>query len=225
MCFSATASFTAAAVLTGIGATTLYKNRSEKTLLFAAMPILFGIQQALEGIVWLTLNAGDTSSLLHQIGVAGFLFIASLLWPVWMPTALYLLETQINRKKLLVICLFIGAFTSALFSIYWYNKGIRAEIFNNHIYYSSLPQSYFTLFPPYFILMISYFASTLLPCFISSIKYVWVFGVLITIGSIVAELSSALNFESLWCFFAAAASIAIYFILEEYRKRKTVLYD
>ena len=63
MCFSATASFSAAAVLLGIGTLTLrsalasrhaYRRRE---LPFAAIPLLFAIQQLIEGVIWLTFGA------------------------------------------------------------------------------------------------------------------------------------------------------------------------
>ena len=54
MCFSAEASFTAAAVLVPFGA--LSMTRAYKTdpryIPIATLPLLFGLQQALEGAVW-----------------------------------------------------------------------------------------------------------------------------------------------------------------------------
>jgi hypothetical protein len=57
MCFSATASFTAGAVLLGVGALTLRSaltSRQRHVLPFAAIPLLFAIQQLIEGVIWLT---------------------------------------------------------------------------------------------------------------------------------------------------------------------------
>ena len=73
MCFSASASFSAAALLLGIGALTLRSalaTRQPRALLFAAIPILFAIQQLIEGVIWLTFtdelddNAEDRSQAL-----------------------------------------------------------------------------------------------------------------------------------------------------------------
>ena len=58
MCFSATASFTAAAVAGSIGAVTLWKAaklRDPALLPIAAFPALFALQQTVEGLLWLEL--------------------------------------------------------------------------------------------------------------------------------------------------------------------------
>lgn len=57
MCFSATASFSAGALLLGIGALTLKSalaTRQRRALPFAAIPTLFAMQQLIEGVIWLT---------------------------------------------------------------------------------------------------------------------------------------------------------------------------
>jgi hypothetical protein len=97
MCFSARASFVASALLLAIGAVTL---RSASTpgqrdkLPLAAAPLLFGVQQACEGVVWLGLpdpSAGpgwDGSPSTLVLGAAlSYLFFAYAFWPVWMPLA------------------------------------------------------------------------------------------------------------------------------------------
>src|ERR1700722_141614 len=108
MCFSAQTSFTAAAALSVVGIATLSKVRSNKIRPFAVIPFIFAIQQGLEGIVWVTLNAGDAISLLHKIGVYGFLFFADLFWPLWIPGSIYKLEENRLRKKLLLGTLIFG---------------------------------------------------------------------------------------------------------------------
>ena len=57
MCFSATASFSAGALLLGIGTLTLRSalaTRQRHALPFAAIPMLFAMQQLIEGVIWLT---------------------------------------------------------------------------------------------------------------------------------------------------------------------------
>lgn len=60
MCFSAGASFGASAILVVIGVASLRKVQTRAHLPFAAIPLLFGIKQAFEGVLWLML--GDDSS-------------------------------------------------------------------------------------------------------------------------------------------------------------------
>ena len=54
MCFSATASFSAGAVLLGIGALTVKSSHRRREMPLAAIPLLFAIQQLTEGVIWLT---------------------------------------------------------------------------------------------------------------------------------------------------------------------------
>lgn len=56
MCFSAGASFAGALVLGATGVATLKTNRSADSRLFASVPVIFALQQAAEGLVWLALK-------------------------------------------------------------------------------------------------------------------------------------------------------------------------
>ena len=59
MCFSATASFGASIVLSAIGVVSIKKVQHHYQCMFAAIPLLFAIQQFSEGILWLTLPYPD----------------------------------------------------------------------------------------------------------------------------------------------------------------------
>ena len=54
MCFSAGASFGAAAVLSIVGAVAVIKAKTIPQGLFAAIPFIFSIQQVAEGMLWLS---------------------------------------------------------------------------------------------------------------------------------------------------------------------------
>ena len=54
MCFSATASFVAGTSLSVIGVATLTQAKRKTEIPFAMIPLLFGIQQLVEGVIWLT---------------------------------------------------------------------------------------------------------------------------------------------------------------------------
>lgn len=58
MCFSVAASFTAGTFLIGFGVMTLSLARRRKEVPFAAIPLLFGLQQLSEGVVWISFGAG-----------------------------------------------------------------------------------------------------------------------------------------------------------------------
>ncbi len=56
MCFSASVSFAASALLGGSGIVAIKKSESPRMLAFASLPIIFGVQQLTEGILWLTFS-------------------------------------------------------------------------------------------------------------------------------------------------------------------------
>lgn len=89
MCFSARASFAAAALLLPLGALAVEGVRrghaGTSRLPLALTPLLFGLQQALEGLVWLGLGPGAPAignQLLPAASLA-YLFFAYGLWPGW----------------------------------------------------------------------------------------------------------------------------------------------
>ena len=85
MCFSATASFSAGALLLGVGAVTLKSARRPCEWPFAAIPLLFAIQQLIEGVIWLTFSA-DTP-LLNTVMTHVYSFFSHVLWPIYLPLA------------------------------------------------------------------------------------------------------------------------------------------
>ena len=54
MCFSATASFVAGTGLAVLGVATLRAARRRPEIPFAAIPLIFGLQQMVEGALWLS---------------------------------------------------------------------------------------------------------------------------------------------------------------------------
>ena len=78
MCFSASASFTAAAVLVPIGiyGTHIARTTDQKAYAPLAMtPAFFGTQQFVEGLQWISLDNGGLEPL-GTITARGFLFFA-----------------------------------------------------------------------------------------------------------------------------------------------------
>src|SRR3990167_5604809 len=95
MCFSASSSFTAAFFLLSVGALTVLRKKNRSQLMFSLIPFLFGIQQACEGIVWLTLNTPD--SFLHKAAAFLFLIFAITVWPIWIPISIFCFEKGIRK--------------------------------------------------------------------------------------------------------------------------------
>ena len=221
MCFSATASFVTATGLSIVSLLSIKEIPTKKLLPLAASPLFFAIQQFCEGLVWVTLNNGDATSNLHTIGVYGFLFFAAIWWPIWIPFALYIPEKISARKKLLCMTMLIGLGSAVSLLFSWVLQITGAEIINHHINYPVQNYSFSTT-NTYLVQCISvatslaYCAATIMPLFISSIPYMWIEGIIICLGFLLTCIFYYLAFSSVWCFFAAASNIMVYFIIKNY---------
>ena len=221
MCFSAQASFIASGILGTIGILAITKTKLKKLILIASTPLFFAIQQAIEGIVWLTINSGNTSGLLHKFAVYGFIFFASTFWPTAIPITLFFIEQNKTRKKLLLITSCMGILFATAYIICWILMGIKAEAIDHHIAYSfanNKIDSHAFFFLENIGLTI-YVIATSGAMLISSINYMWVLGVLTIIALIISQIFYYLAFGSVWCFFAAIISLLIYFIVTFYRNK------
>jgi urea transporter len=63
------------------------------------------------------------------------------------------------------------------------------------------------------ITFVFYLITIIMPFFVSSVRRMWVFGVLIAVSCIVTGIFFAQYMTSVWCFFAAIISIIVYWIL------------
>jgi hypothetical protein len=219
MCFSAQASFAAAVALSIISFASIRRVRTEKLIPIALTPLWFGIQQATEGFVWITINNGTTANTLHLVSMYSFLFFAGMFWPTWIPFSLYFAESSHKRKRLLFIFMICGAIVSLLFLWSWLIPATGAVVVNHHINYpvgttyplginSQLWENYIV-----YILSFLYGCVTIIPFFISSVTHMHLLGMVVGISAAIAYVFYLVAFPSVWCFFAAVCSILIYFIV------------
>ena len=79
MCFSASASFIAGAALVTAGIATLRIVRRPSEIPFAAIPLLFGLQQLIEGLIWLSFR--DASPLANSTLTFVYSLFSHVVWP------------------------------------------------------------------------------------------------------------------------------------------------
>lgn len=84
MCFSATASLIAGGTLSTVGVLTISQAKTKKELPFASIPLLFGIQQLIEGAVWLSFS----NSALNSISTYAYSMFSHVLWPIFVPASI-----------------------------------------------------------------------------------------------------------------------------------------
>ena len=201
MCFSATASFSAGAVLLGIGALTLKATRRPSEWPFAAIPLLFAIQQLIEGVIWLTFST--ETPLLNTVMTHAYSFFSHVLWPVYLPVAVLMIEPPDGRRRGLMALVLAGSAVGAylLYVLVAFPEVSRPT--GQHVEYDS---------PHFFAaeVMTVYLVSTTLSPLLSTLRGVKVFGALALLSFGAAYYFYATWFISVWCFFAALLSIVIY---------------
>jgi len=202
MCFSAAASFTAATVLTVIGVASVAKTRSKKEIAFALIPLFFAVQQAVEGVVWLSVKSGNMQLL--SIASSIFVFFAYAFWPMYVPVSVVLLEKKSWRRKILWVLEFCGVLLGSYFIYFIANTHISATIVNKCIAYTTPQQGIIPI-------ILIYLATTCFSLLISSDTALKSFGVAASLFLLIAYAFYDFAFVSVWCFFAAVLSVIIYY--------------
>jgi len=200
MCFSAQASFSVGAVLLGIGALTWRAAKGSGGEAFAAIPALFGIQQFIEGLLWLSMSHDAP-----QLGVAmtyAFSFFSHLFWPVYVPLAVLLIEPSRPRQQAVFGCALLGLAVSSWLLLSMSEYGVVAQLHSQHIAYVSRAD----LGP---LTMLSYLVATSISPLISSHRTVRAFGALALLSFVAAYLIFTVWFISVWCYFAALLSAVV----------------
>ena len=200
MCFSATASFIAGTALSILGMATLRETRRKAEIPFAAIPLLFGMQQIVEGLLWLSFRFDAP-----QLNVAMtylFSIFSHVLWPMFVPFSIGLLEVVPWRRKVIWGFQMVGLSVGLYLLYMLVDFPVTAVVADNIVYVSP----HFYKVP----VMLLYLIATCLSCFFSSDSIVRLFGTLALLLFGLAYWFFTIALFSVWCFFAAVLSTIIY---------------
>ena len=201
MCFSATASFVTAGITSAVGIVTLTRARGPRERPMAAVPLFFAAQQSVEGLLWLQLPIapdGASSTFLTYL----YLLLAEVWWPVYAPLACLLIEPSKWRRQAIGACLSVGLVVAAyyLFSILTHPH--TARVLDGHIVYVTEGEVSLQMGAAYLI-------ATGVAIALSSHRAMVILAAIIMVGAYVSYTFYWESFASVWCFFAAAASVVI----------------
>lgn len=201
MCFSAPASFIAGTALSVVGVAALRNTRARSEVPVAMIPLLFGTQQLIEGVIWLTFSY--EAPLLKQTMTYMYSGFSHVLWPIYVPFAVGTMEAVRWRKRAIFAFLIPGIAVALYLLYYIVATPMVAEVVGSHIVYVS---------PHFYIVwvMVLYLASTCVSCFFSSHGFVKLFGGLMLLSFIASYIVHVAALVSIWCFFAAILSFLIY---------------
>lgn len=209
MCFSASASFGAGVLLSIIGVASIKKIQAPSQIIFASIPLLFASQQFSEGFLWLSL-ANKTFEPLESVTTHLFLFFAQIVWPIWIPLGILMLERNKRKRKILKILCGIGAVVSLYLAYCLFAYHVQAKIMGPHISYI---QEYPMLFQQFGGVL--YFMATVLPPAFSSYKKMWLLSLTIFVSYIFTFIFYEDYVISVWCFFASIISIMVLLVMRE----------
>jgi hypothetical protein len=210
MCFSAPASFAAGTALLTLGVVTVRRTRRMAEWPFALIPALFGVQQLMEGGLWLTLDTPQQACL-NTLLAQGFSAFSQVIWPIYIPLAVWLLEPAGWRRHTIALMALAGAAVSLFLLWYLLHVPAVAQVQGRHIAY---------IFPHFHepLATALYLLGACVSPLLSGFKTVRLFGLLATLSLLTTATFYSQWLVSVWCFFAALLSSVI---LMHFRARAT----
>lgn len=211
MCFSATASFTSAAVLIPAGLYCLRQSSPDDkaSWSFALLPVMFGLQQLFEGGVWLGLESGQGG--LTHLSALGFVFFSHFFWLIWVPLSSYWAESHLGRKRLFLAITTFGAILGlTFFPFFLINPDwLQVAIVNHSIQYQ-IQLIYAGLVSREVITGI-YILVIMVPLLASTDTYHKRLGILVLVSLVITLAFFYTAFISVWCYFAGLISLYVYY--------------
>ncbi len=201
MCFSATANFVGSGVLGAVGVVTLTRVKHRRELLFAALPMLFAVHQFIEGFVWLGLDGILSPAVAHDMGAAFMLYAQGLL-PFLLPLSVLLFEPNAKSRRRMLPFLVLGGATTLY--ILWALTAFPLQLYvkgNSIVYINQATNNT--------AVALLYVIATCGALFFSEIRMMVILGLAnLAILLVVMEVKRY-AFTSLWCAYAAVASVII----------------
>src|SRR5246127_1539919 len=201
MCFSATANFVGSGVLGAAGVATLTRVKHRRELLFAALPMLFAVHQFIEGFVWLGLGGILSPAVAHDMGAAFMLYAQGLL-PFLPPLSVLLFEPNARSRRRMLPFLVLGGGTTLY--ILWALTAFPLQLYvrgNSIVYINQATNN--------MAVALLYVIATCGSLFFSKIKMMVMFGAANLAILLVVMEFKRYAFTSLWCAYAAVASVII----------------
>jgi hypothetical protein len=201
MCFSAAANFVGSGVLGTVGILTLTKVKHRRELLFASLPVLFALHQFIEGFVWLGLDGALSPAVAHDMGAAFMLYAQGLL-PFLLPLSVLLFEPDAGSRRRMLPFLVLGGATTLY--ILWALTAFPLQLYvrgNSIVYINQATNN--------IAVAVLYVIATCGSLFFSKIRMMVVFGMANLAIVLVVMGIKRYAFTSVWCAYAAVASVII----------------
>ena len=188
-------------MLATLGVATLARVKHKRELMFAGLPTMFAIHQFTEGFVWLGMDGYISKAAMHGWAAAFMLYAQGLL-PALMPLAVFLYEPNGKARWRMAPFLAVGVLTTLymLWALTAYPFTVTVQ--GNSLVYVDQGTQYTSL-------AVIYIVATCGTLFFSRVRPIVLFGVANLIALLAVMAVRRYAFTSLWCAYAAVASILI----------------
>jgi hypothetical protein len=209
MCFSMTADLVVGAALVPVAVLSLREVKHWRELPFALLPTIFAVHQLIEAAVWAGQN-GDVPATVADAEMITYLLIALPLLPTYVPLSVLMLEPRGARLRVSPFVV-LGAVVSAY---------LAYVVLADPVAVTRHPHclAYHTGIENGGVWVTLYIVAVIGPALLSGYPSILAFGVLNLVGLIVVGVLYTKAFASLWCVYAAAASVLV--LLHMVRRRR-----
>jgi len=180
---------------------TLTRVKHRRELLFASLPTLFAIHQFTEGFVWLGLDGVLSPGVTHAMSAAFMLYAQGLL-PFLLPLSVLLFEPDARSRRRMLPFLAVGCLTGLY--ILWALAAYPTQTFikaNSIVYINPATNNT--------AVAVLYVIATCGSLLFSKINAMVIFGLANLAILLVVMAVKRYAFTSLWCAYAAIASVII----------------
>ena len=175
--------------------------RDMRALPYALIPFWFGVQQLLEGVLWLTLP--QAPNCLNAPLTQAYSAFSQVIWPIYIPLAVYLLERPGWRRRAIGLTAAAGAAVGLYLAWYMVHVPVVARLGGGHIAY---------VFPHFHqpLATALYLTAACVSPLLSGWPRVRLFGLLVSLSLVATAYFYAQWFISTWCFFCALLSAVVW---------------
>jgi hypothetical protein len=203
VCLSAEVDLVAGLVISAAGIDALRHADNRKEVAIAALPVLLGAHQLIEAVAWWGLQ-GRVPATAGDIAVWVYLLLAFGVLPLFVPVAIALLEPDAARMRAMRHLAVMGGAVSLVLVATMVRGPVEATIGGRYIAYE-IGLSHGGL------VVAAYVAATCGALLMSSHQVIMRFGMFNAVAVGVLTWLNTTGFASLWCAWAAVASMGIAF--------------
>lgn len=176
-------------------------HRRPHSLALATLPLILGGHQLIESLVWWNLE-GDLPHAVGRVALWGYLLIAFVLLPVFVPLAVAAIEQARWRRNAMVAFAVLGAGVAATLLVAMLRGPVTVTLRPYHLAYGVKLHDGIAV-------VVVYVVAVCGALLVSSERHVVVFGLLNATAVAVIAWLTIDGFASVWCGWAAVTSGAI----------------